>query len=106
MADTEEHHDHPSAKQYMEIAGFLAALTTLEVMLYVFREPLGRGITTPILIILTVLKFALVGLWFMHLRFDIPLFRQVFFAGIVLAGVVFGVVAADFFLGTGPDGGF
>lgn len=104
MADTDDQHEHPTARQYIEIAAFLAAFTTLEVLLYVFREPLGSAVTTPLLIILTILKFALVALWFMHLRFDIPLFRQVFLAGILLAGIVFAVVAADYYLGVGPEG--
>ncbi len=105
MADTtEDHtHDHPSRSTYLEIAGILAVLTTLEVLLYVFRESLGRSVTTPALIILTVGKFVLVGAWFMHLRFDAPILRRLFIAGLVLAAAVFAVVAADWFLAaTGP----
>ncbi|MEO2108890.1 MAG: cytochrome C oxidase subunit IV family protein [Actinomycetota bacterium] len=103
MAENEEHHDHPSRSTYLEIAGILAVMTTLEVLLYVFREQLGRQVTTPALIILTVGKFVLVGAWFMHLRFDNKILRRMFIAGIALAAAVFTVVAADWFLAaTGP----
>lgn len=105
MADhsEESHHDHPSRSTYLEIAGILAVMTTLEVLLYVFREPLGREITVPLLIIFTVGKFVLVGAWFMHLRFDAKILRRLFLGGIALAAAIFAVVSADWFLSsTGP----
>jgi cytochrome c oxidase subunit 4 len=37
------------------------------------------------LLVMMVIKFVLVGLWFMHLRFDSKLFRRLFLVGIVLA---------------------
>jgi cytochrome c oxidase subunit IV len=95
----EDSHSHPSRATYLEIAAILAVMTVMEVLLYVFRDALGRGITTPALIVLTIGKFILVGAWFMHLRFDHPVLRRVFAAGIALAVVVFAVVAADWFLG-------
>ncbi len=100
----EERHDHPDRSTYIQIAAFLAIMTTLEVLLYVFRESLGRAITTPSLIILTVGKFVLVGLWFMHLRFDHPILRRLFLGGLILAAVIFAAVAADWFLGDVPTG--
>ena len=97
-ADETEVH-HPKRSTYMEIAGILAVMTTLEVLLYVFRESLGRAVTTPALIVLTVGKFVLVGAWFMHLRFDHPILRRLFMAGLALAAIIFAIVAADWFLG-------
>lgn len=104
--DTQEHHDHPTRSSYLEIGLILAIMTALEVLLYVFRESLGRAITTPALVILTLGKFMLVGAWFMHLRFDHPVLRRLFIAGIALAAAVFAVVTADWFLGANPDLGF
>ena len=101
--DDEQTH-HPSRSTYLEIAGILAVMTVVEVLLYVFRDALGRSITTPALIILTVGKFVLVGAWFMHLRFDHPILRRVFIAGLALAAVIFAVVAADWFLGSSTSG--
>lgn len=97
----EDDHSHPTVGQYVEIGIILAVLTSLEVALYVFREPLGRAVTTPALLFLTAVKFLLVVLWFMHLRFDHRLFRRVFFVGVALATVVFGIVGANFYLGPG-----
>lgn len=102
QTDDEHATHHPGRTTYIEIAGILAVMTVLEVLLYVFREPLGRAVTTPALIILTVGKFILVGAWFMHLRFDHPVLRRLFLGGLALAAVIFGIVAADFFLGETP----
>ena len=105
MADhTSDHHDHPDRTQYLEIALILAVMTTVEVLLYVFREPLGRAVNTPALIVLTVGKFAMVGAWFMHLRFDHKALRRVFVGGIALAVTIFGIVASDWFLSAGGPG--
>ncbi|MEE8602246.1 cytochrome C oxidase subunit IV family protein [Euzebya tangerina] len=98
--DTEQEHHGPSRGAYLQIAGILAVMTTVEVLLYVFRESLGRAVTTPSLIILTLGKFVLVGAWFMHLRFDHPALRRMFVGGLALAAVIFAVVAADWFLGS------
>jgi cytochrome c oxidase subunit IV len=96
---TDEHHDHPTRTAYLEIGLILAIMTALEVLLYVFRESLGRAVTTPGLVVLTIGKFVLVGAWFMHLRFDHPVLRRMFIAGIALAAAVFAIVLADRFLG-------
>ena len=98
-SDTDaEHGGHPGVGQYVEIFVILAVLTGIEVGLYGFRESLGTVVTTPALLFLTALKFMLVVLWFMHLRFDHKLFRRVFFVGIGLAVLVFAVVASTFYL--------
>jgi cytochrome c oxidase subunit 4 len=98
---TEDHptQHHPSRGTYLEIAGILAVMTVIEVLLYAFRDALGRAVTTPALIVLTIGKFVLVGAWFMHLRFDHPVLRRVFAGGIALAAVIFAIVAADWYLG-------
>ena len=45
--------------------------------------PLGLGALVPILLILSATKFALVVLWFMHLRFDNALFSTLFTGGLM-----------------------
>ncbi|MGH8895782.1 MAG: cytochrome C oxidase subunit IV family protein [Egibacteraceae bacterium] len=89
---------HPGVAQYVEIGVILAVLTGVEVSMYAYRHALSRAITTPVLLILTTIKFLLVVLWFMHLRFDHKMFRRVFFFGVALATVVFGIVGASFYL--------
>jgi hypothetical protein len=48
------------------------------------------------------IKFSLVVLWFMHLRFDSPVFKRLFVAGVILALSVFLVVLLTFGAGLGP----
>ena len=104
MADVEHQseHTHPGVGQYVEIGIILAVMTLLEVLIFEFMESIGTAIGVPALIVLTILKFMLVVLWFMHLRFDHKLFRRLFFAGVILAALLYAVVAANFFLGPTP----
>jgi cytochrome c oxidase subunit IV len=91
MAET-PHDDqhHPSVGQYVEIGVILAALTALEVALFFADIPVN--VTVPSLIALTVMKFVLVVMWFMHLRFDHRLLNRIFLMGFVLALVLYAVV--------------
>jgi cytochrome c oxidase subunit IV len=85
-----EHGDHPSVGQYVEIGVILAVLTAIEVALFFADIP--REVTIPALLILTAMKFILVVMWFMHLRFDHRIFRRLFVAGAILAAVLFAIV--------------
>jgi len=88
---------HPGTNEYIQIGVILAVLTAFEVSLFVLD--VDPRVATPVLLILTAVKFVLVAFWFMHLRFDAPIFRRVFVVGVVLAFAVFGVVAATFHFG-------
>lgn len=88
MADN-EHGSHPGVGEYVEIGAILAGLTAIEVAL--FFADISASVTVPALLFLTVLKFALVILWFMHLRFDHRLFRRLLLVGIGLAAAVYTV---------------
>ncbi len=92
------HHDHPSELEYIKVALVLAAITLAEVLIY-YVESLG-DLLIYILIVLSVLKFALVVLWFMHLRFDSRLFRRLFFTGVALALFCYIVVLSTFHVWT------
>lgn len=83
---------HPSPLRYVGIALVLAIVTLIEVAI-VFVEPL-RGLVLPILVVLSAFKFALVAMFFMHLRFDHRLFSILFTGGLILAiGVIAALVA-------------
>jgi cytochrome c oxidase subunit IV len=98
--DHEAEHAHPGVGQYVEIGVILAVMTLIEVIIYEsFDNGLSTQIGIPALVLLTVLKFALVVLWFMHLRFDHRMFRSLFLIGIGLSFLVYGIVAANWFLG-------
>lgn len=87
-------HAHPGPREYVKIAVVLAVVTALEIALF-YVEDFAEGLEAVIviaLIVLMLIKFALVGLWFMHLKFDNPLFMRLFVAGLGIAVTVFGVV--------------
>jgi cytochrome c oxidase subunit 4 len=95
--EAEELAHHPGPRQYVVIAIILAIVTAAEVAIY-YVEALEDWLV-PFLIAFSVIKFILVGLYFMHLKFDSLIFRRLFLVGIVLAFAVFSVVLALFFLG-------
>ena len=71
-----------------------AVVTAIEVGL--FYVDLAKGLMITLLIALSVVKFALVAMFFMHLKFDHRLFTGLFGGGIVVAIVAFSVVLACF----------
>ena len=48
-----------------------------------------RHPVTTLMLVMMAVKFALVALYFMHLRFDSKLFRRLFVTGIILAIAVY-----------------
>jgi cytochrome c oxidase subunit 4 len=75
---------HPSPKEYVRIAVILAIVTAAEVAIY-YIEGL-RDVLIPLLFLFAFIKFSLVVLWFMHLRFDSRTYARFFVLG--LAGAV------------------
>ena len=89
----ESRHAHPSDATYVGIAFILAAFTAIEVGLY-YLHP--TKLTAFSLLVFMALKFAVVVGYFMHLRFDSPVFRRFFLGGLALAIVVYGAVLLMF----------
>jgi cytochrome c oxidase subunit 4 len=87
--------EHPGPRQYVVVALVLAVLTAIEVALF-YMDFVPQTVVVASLIVLMTLKFALVALWFMHLRFDSRIFRRLFITGIVLAISVFLIVLLTF----------
>jgi cytochrome c oxidase subunit IV len=92
-ADHDEHDGHPSDLQYVGIALFLAVLTGIEIALYYIDVGSAE---VPALLLLMVLKFAIVALYFMHLKFDSPMANRMFLIGIFLAVTVYIAALATF----------
>jgi cytochrome c oxidase subunit 4 len=89
-----EHH-HPTPGQYWKIAGFLAAVTALEVAMFYIDRQLGLGfLNAAILLSASALKFIVVVGWFMHVRYEKPMISRFFAAGFVLACSLYLVVLA------------
>jgi cytochrome c oxidase subunit 4 len=85
-------HAHPRALEYVQIGAVLAVVTAIEVGLYYLD--LAHDLLVVLLIVLSALKFSLVVLWFMHLKFDNRLFSRLFAGGFMLALTVFLVALA------------
>ncbi len=92
---------HPSVRQYVQVAVVLAIVTAAEVGIYYISAL--RSLLVPFLVLFAVIKFALVVLWFMHLKFDSPWFRRLFVTGLSFALVVFTIVLVTFFLRGGAS---
>lgn len=92
MEHAEAH--HPSPARYVGIAVILAVVTAIEVGL--FYVDLAKGLLITLLISLAIVKFSMVAMFFMHLKFDNRVFT-VFFAGsIAMALIAFAVVLGAF----------
>ena len=96
--DTALEHPHPGPKTYTLIGVVLAVITLVEVWAYTQQSL--RAVLVPILLVLSASKFVLVVGFYMHLRFDHPLFTGVFGFGLAVAGSV--ITALLFLFGQYP----
>jgi len=95
-----EGHSHPTRGTYFKVALVLFALTALEVLAYeVSRRPNAPlhsvvfPVLIPILVVLSAAKFALVAMFYMHLKQDERLFSNLFvFPIIIAAGIIIAMI--------------
>lgn len=83
---------HPEQREYIIVGSVLAVITAIEVALY--YVDMVHGALVSLLLVLSVMKFVLVGLWFMHLQFDNRLLSTLFTGGLMLAIAIFTVLLA------------
>ncbi len=87
MSDAAEAHieqlHHPGATTYLIVAAFLVILTAMEVT--VFYVHALRPVLVPLLLILSAAKFALVAMFYMHLRYDGTLVSSIFIFPLAIA---------------------
>ena len=76
-------HEHASTGTYLKIAAVLCVVTALEFAVIYIRQL--TPILTPLLIVMSAGKFALVVMYFMHLRFDARSLVFLFVAPLLLA---------------------
>ena len=88
------HTGHPTPRTYFAVAMILSALTAVEVGVF-YLNWLGHGII-PVLAVLSIGKFALVAMFYMHLRYDARLYTGLFAGGLLLATAVLLSVIALF----------
>ena len=91
MADHADHaamgetHEHPTWKQYKWVALILTVITAVEVWIYYIPAFVKTPIFVPTLLILSAVKFAIVVLFYMHLKYDHRLFRALFTGPLIIA---------------------
>lgn len=85
---------HPTPRDYVRIAVILGLITAAEVTVYYLENV--RAILVPLLFLFSFLKFTLVVLWFMHLRFDSRTYARFFVMGLAGAVTLYVVVLLSF----------
>ena len=86
------HTGHPTPLTYFKVAMILSLITAIEVAIF-YANWLGHGII-PILAILSGAKFAMVAMFYMHLKYDGRLLSGLFVMGLVVAlAVVFALMS-------------
>ena len=88
-------HAHPTPGTYLRVALVLFVLTALEVLAYELgRRPTAplhsivEPVVVPILLVLSAVKFALVAMFYMHLKQDEKLFSNLFVWPLILAAAM------------------
>ena len=82
-AETE--HYHPSWKEYKWVALWLTLITIGEVWAYYIPSFVASSAFVPILLVMSAIKFAIVVMFYMHLKYDHKLFRALFTGPLIVA---------------------
>ena len=81
----EEEHTHPTWSTYWKVALILTLITVAEVWAYYIPSFVaGRGFI-PTLLTLSALKFTIVVMFYMHLKYDHKIFRALFTGPLIIA---------------------
>ena len=91
-----EHH-HPTWKEYKWVALILFVITVAEVAAYYIPAFVASRAFVPSLIFMSVVKFAIVVMYYMHLKYDAKLFRALFVGPLAIAVIT--VIALLFLFG-------
>jgi cytochrome c oxidase subunit IV len=97
MAHDPKHaeHAHPDGATYLKVAAILTIITVIEVWAYYVPALVASPFFNPSLIIMSAAKFAIVVLFYMHLKYDHRLFRALFTGPLIIA---MGTIVALLFL--------
>src|ERR1700755_1467476 len=79
-----EVHEHPTWKQYKWVALILTLITVVEVWIY-YTPFQYSPLFVPSLLIMSAAKFAIVVLFYMHLKYDHKLFKALFTGPLIIA---------------------
>jgi len=83
----EVEHAHPTWSTYWKVALILTLITVAEVWAYYIPSFVALRAFVPTLLILSALKFAIVVMFYMHLKYDHRLFRVLFTGPLLIAAL-------------------
>lgn len=87
-----EVHEHPTWKQYKWVALILIVITVIEVWAYYIPSFVASHAFVPSLLVMSAAKFAIVVLFYMHLRYDHKIFRALFTGPLIVAILTIGAL--------------
>ena len=90
-------HAHPTGATYLKVFVILTIITIIEVWAYYIPALVASPLFNPSLILMSAGKFAIVVLFYMHLKFDHKLFKMLFSGPLIIAGAT--IVALMFLFG-------
>jgi len=89
MSDASAHdahaEHHPGWSTYWKVALVLTAITVFEVWIYYIPSFAATPYFIPTLLVLSAIKFAIVVLFYMHLKYDNELYRALFAGPLTIA---------------------
>jgi cytochrome c oxidase subunit 4 len=84
-AHADHAHEHPTWKQYKWVALWLTLITVVEVWIY-YTPFKDSPLFAPVLLVMSAVKFTIVVMFYMHLKYDHKLFRALFTGPLIIAG--------------------
>ena len=80
-----EEHAHPTWSTYWKVAVILTMITAVEVWVYYIPSFVASRAFVPSLLIMSAIKFAIVVMFYMHLKYDHKIFRALFTGPLMIA---------------------
>ena len=82
-----EVHEHPKWGTYKWVALILSVITVIEVWIYYVPAFVASRLFVPVLLTMSAIKFAIVVMFYMHLKYDHRLFRVLFTGPLLIAAL-------------------
>ena len=90
---------HPTPVTYAKVAALLGIITAIEFVLF-YVEAI-ENVVVPMFLVLSAVKFAMVSMFYMHLKFDSRIFSGFYVGGLILASSVIMALLALFSIVSG-----
>lgn len=88
QATADHDKEHPTWPTYWKVALVLTIITAIEVSAYYIPAWETSSIYVPSILIMSAMKFAIVVLYYMHLKYDHKAFRALFTGPFIVASLI------------------